>query len=203
MHWLKQINQTRVLYSFLSYRYSDTLSALSVLHSIIFQLASGSDELPDLLCQASRTDVKDSVSAAIDLFKLLLGCAGRTYVVVDGLDEMNVIERGLLLKQIVSASHACQDLKLLISSRAEDDIAEILRETATIRIDKWNTGSIRAFISQRTEEWFVRSRFQVEAQHEIRDLMAPLASKANGMTQHAWSASLNDILHKECSYTLK
>ncbi|KAK5057894.1 hypothetical protein LTR84_011895 [Exophiala bonariae] len=185
VHRAIEVEQTRTIYAFLSYRFRDTSSAVSILHSLLFQLASGHDDLEDILCQASTEVQKRSVDATANLLRTLLGCAGPTYILIDGMDEIEETERSRFLKQVLEVSRACQEVKILISSRAEADIADLLKDQVSIRVDSRNAGSIHTFVKRRTEEWFDKCEFLPEARDEIQGLLAPLASKAKGMFLYA------------------
>lgn len=134
-----------------------------------------------MLCQSGGEDLKSSVDAAANLLKTLLVCAGPTYIVIDGIDEIDEIERCRLLKQLLEVSKTCQEVKILMSSRAEADIADLLKDQVSIRVDSRNAGSIQTFVNQRIEEWFSKCSFLPEARAEIQGLLAPLASNAKGM----------------------
>ena len=157
------------------------MSALSILHSLIFQLASDNEDLQDIICQAGGENLKSSLDAAANLLKTLLIGAGPTYIVIDGLDEIDEIERCRLLKRLLEMPETCHEAKILLSSRAEADIADLLKDQVTIRVDIRNAGSIQTFVNRRIEEWFGKCNFLPEAQGEIQRLLAPLASNAKGM----------------------
>jgi hypothetical protein len=137
--------------------------------------------LQDVLCQSGSENLKSSVDAAANLLRTLLVCAGPTYIVIDGMDEIDEIERCRLLKQLLELSKTCKDVKILLSSRAEADITDLLKNQVSIRVDSRNAGSIQTFVKQRTEKWFSECNFLPEAQAEIQGLLAPLASNAKGM----------------------
>ena len=134
-----------------------------------------------MLRQSGGEDLKSSADAATNLLKTLLVCAGPTYIVIDGMDEIDETERCRLLKRLLDVSKTCQEVKILISSRGEADIADLLKDQVSIRVDSRNAGSIQTFVNQRTEEWFSKCNFLPEAQAEIQGLLAPLASNAKGM----------------------
>lgn len=118
----------------------------------------------------------------MSLLTTLIGCAGPVYIVVDGVDEIDDIERGRLLNRLLDLSKDCEETKILISSRPEEDITRILNSrSAIIRVDNRNAGSIQAFVTRRTQEWFLDRDFLPEARAEIEGLLAPLASNAKGM----------------------
>jgi NACHT domain len=181
IHKTREFKQTRTIYVFLSYTFGGSLSALSIFHSMIFHLAEGHDDLQDVLCQSNSESLKSSIEAAASLLKTLLACAGPTYILIDGLDEIGELERYGILKRLLDLSKTCQEAKILISSRAEADITDLLKDQVSIRVDSQNRGSIQTFVNRRTEEWFRKCSFLPEAQIEIQGLLAPLASNANGM----------------------
>ena len=139
-----------------------------------------------MICQACRENLKSSLDAAANLLKTLLVGAGPTYIVIDGVDETDEIERHRLLKRLLEMAETCHEVKILVSSRAEADIADSLKDQVSIRVDKRNAGSIQTFVDRRTVEWFAKCNFLPEAQSEIQSLLAPLASNAEGM--HFFSA---------------
>ena len=96
------------------------------------------------------------------------------------MDEIDEVERGRLLKQLLQLCETCEDAKIFISSRAEDDISRLLKDKATIRVDDRNAGSIQRYVTQRIREWFLERMFLPEAQTEIQALLAPLSSKSKG-----------------------
>ena len=176
-----EVQQTRTIYAFLSYTFSSTLSALSILHSLIFQLASDDEDLQDVICQAGGEGLKSSLEAAANLLKTLLVGAGPTYIIIDGLDEIGEIDRCRLLTRLLEMPETCHAVKILLSSREEADIIDLLKDQVSIRVDSRNAGSIQTFVNRRVEEWFGRRNFFPEAQSEIQRLLAPLASNAEGM----------------------
>ena len=148
---------------------------------MIFQLVSDNDDLQDVLCQSGGENLKSSVDAAANLLKTLLVCAGPTYIVIDGLDEIDETECCRLLKQLLEMPKTCHEVKIFMSSRAEADIADLLENQVSISVDTRNAGSIQTFVNRRIEEWFGKCNFLPEAQAEIQSLLAPLASNAKGM----------------------
>lgn len=136
----------------------------------------------EVLCQSSRENLKSNLRTAAALLSTLLNCAGSAYIIIDGVDEIDVVERSRLLKQILELSKGCTDTKILISSRPESDISRILDgEATTIRVDNRNSGSIQTFVTQYTQEWFQRRDFSPEAEEEIKGLLAQLAWKSKGI----------------------
>lgn len=168
------------LFAFLTYKDTST-TALSIFHSLIFQLASDSLALQTELCQSDQKNLTNSLETAANLLQSLLECAGVVCVVIDGIDEIDLFERSRLLKQLLKLGEACQKCRILLSSRSEDDISTALRgKVAEIKVDQRNAGSIQAFVNHSMMDWFDQRRFIPEVRHEIEGWAAPLASKAKG-----------------------
>ncbi|KAM7189880.1 hypothetical protein V8F33_009789 [Rhypophila sp. PSN 637] len=175
----------RVVCAFLTHSFSASTSALSVLHSFIFQLARTTDDLQGALCHSSRQDLKSSLDCAAEVLTSLVDFAGPTWFVVDGLDELDLIERLRLLSQLVELAKECETLRILICSRAESDIERALGTSPRVRVDHSNSHSIEVFVKYETTQWLSRKYFGHQELTEIEGLLAPLASKANGMFLYA------------------
>ncbi|KAJ0164775.1 hypothetical protein CTA2_230, partial [Colletotrichum tanaceti] len=152
------------LFAFLSYKEFHT-TALSVIHSLIFQLTDDSETLQAALCQSSRQNMMSSLEVAVGLLESLLRCAGFTFIVVDGIDEIEDMERARLLRQLLRLIKSCEGCRILLSSRPESDLAFILRDhTVDIEVNKRNSGSIQVFVNNRMAEWFRVKAFDPDFQ---------------------------------------
>lgn len=171
----------RTVFAFLNHIHSNGTSALSVLHSLMFQLASEDEDLQEVLCQSSREKLKFDLDIAGALLQTMLHCAGPVYIIVDGVDEIEEKERVRLLSQLTDLSKACPESRILISSRPEDDINKVLAAvSSTIRVDTRNAGSIQAFVNNWTREWLQASDFLPEYRAEVVGLLAPVAANSKG-----------------------
>jgi hypothetical protein len=171
------------LFAFLSYKQSSSTSTISILHSLIFQLVTEHKNLQSVLYnkfQLNQRDLKSNTRFAQETFLTLLKCTGSTYIIIDGLDEIAELERQMILHQLLDILKNTDEMKLLISSRHEDDIARILNDAQTIRMDRKNAGCIQAYITRRTQKWLGNFNFDAQACSEISALLSPLAAKAKG-----------------------
>ena len=172
----------RAIFAFLSHVFSSSTSALSILHSLIFQLAFEDDDLQAALSQSSRANLKSSVTVATSLLTTFLNCAGPVYIIIDGVDEIDEIERGRLLRQLLNLSKNCKEANIMISCRPQADIREILNPASTsIRVDDHNAGSIQAFVTRQSRKWFQSRTFLSDERAEIEGLLAPVAANAKGI----------------------
>lgn len=144
-------------------------------------MALEDDELQSIVCETSLESLKTDLGASVQVLKMLLCCLGSAYIVIDGVDEMNLEERERLVPQLISISKLETAAKILVSSRPEDDLRRNLEpHAATIRADQRNSDGIGNFIARRAKCWYLRRGFDKNAQSELNDLLGPLTSKSNG-----------------------
>lgn len=177
---------TRTIFAFLSHADSSSITALSVVHSLIFQLISDDESLQAIFCGSNRENFKNSLDVAICCLQTLLNSTGLVSMIIDGVDEIDISERQKLLRKLCETSTICKKTLLLISSRAEHDISAILGQiSSTIRVDTHNAASIQIFVDDWAQTWFSAHDFLCEDKSEIEDLLAPLSLKAKGMFLYA------------------
>ncbi|KAF4443329.1 NACHT nucleoside triphosphatase [Fusarium acutatum] len=133
-----------------------------------------------------KRDLKGDSKFALNIFTKLLQAAGPTYITIDGLDEIDDCTQQVFLHLLLDELKSLPHTKLLISSRRVERIERILKPVATILpIDHKNSGCIEAYVSHRGGEWLDTSFFDSDARSEVRQLLNPLASKADGMFLYA------------------
>ncbi|KAF5541970.1 Nacht domain-containing protein [Fusarium mexicanum] len=177
----QSLGGTQTVFAFLSYIDSH-IFALSILQSLIFQLASTSLSLKTILCQSDLEHLGTDFNIAATLFQTLIQSAGVVRVIIDGLDEIEPAQRSRLIKELVRLSGECEECNILLTSRAESDITrELDRKTTDLYVDKNNAGSIQAFVNQTMNEWFQQREFVPEVQEQLQGWAAPLAFRAQGM----------------------
>ncbi|KAE8321019.1 hypothetical protein BDV39DRAFT_212784 [Aspergillus sergii] len=202
-----------VLFAFLSYTQSD-VTPISIIHSLMFQLAVGDDQFDDLLkrdlrakifdtFRSSQRNLKSNTRFARETFTELLKCVGPAYIIVDGLDELSKSESVVdILNDLLKVLDDSPAVKLLISSRAQDEIGRTLKRVPAneIRVDEKNSGYINAYVSVTTEKWLSQSGFDQRGCDEIRTLLSPLSTKARGMFLYARVVMANIV---EMCYTFE
>ncbi|KAJ5826601.1 NACHT nucleoside triphosphatase [Penicillium robsamsonii] len=193
---LRGLSRT-TLFAFLSYKQGN-VSTVSIIHSLIFQMVIGMEHFDQTLkqdlqaklvaaFQSSRRNLKSNTRFALETLTDLLNCVSPTYIIIDGLDELPESNcRVETLKELLDMLKGSTETRLLISSRASDEIAAVLKTTSkVIRVDDNNSGCIQAYVSVKSEEWLTQSGFDEHACSEIRSLLIPLAKKAKGMFLYA------------------
>lgn len=171
-----------MVYAFPSHAHGDT-TAISIIHTLLFQLASVDVDLQSILTESNKRDLKSSLATAQELLTTALKSTSRVFMVIDGLDEVELVERRLFLTTLMKVLHDCSDLavKVCISSRAEDDISKILDTKATaLRVDRRNTLAIQTYVRNRFDEWMASADFLSDGRDEIEALLSPVSTKARG-----------------------
>lgn len=129
--------------------------------------------------------IMSSFEFTTELFANLVKESGSIFIVIDGVDEMAEIQRGMLLKALVRQLKVCRDLKLLISSRGERDIALALgNDVPSACVDHKNMGDIEAYVEKQTEDWLPELRIygaNDSVCSEVKSLLGSISSKAKGM----------------------
>lgn len=134
-----------------------------------------------ILVQSKQRDLLASTKYVSELLKTVLNSVGPTYIIIDGLDEMDRAEREILLQLLLSLDD-CPETNILLCSRPEDDISKALESKApSIRVEKRNSGAIQSYVSSRTQDWMCSERFDQNSREQVQSLLAPLVSKAEGI----------------------
>ena len=116
-----------------------------------------------------------------DLLETLLKESPTTYFVVDGVDEVAEIERPFLLKSLMNLQKS-QNLKLLISSRAEYDITLHLRsQCERLLVHESNSQDITDYVNHRINDWLSKVDPGLDLiSSELRRLAKKIAPKSGG-----------------------
>lgn len=156
IHRMQQKSSSRVIFLFLTHNDQSQGRILEIFTSILFQEAKNDEALKSTLLEEIRFN-RSKLSSNIDIRKItldLLSSCGSIIVVIDGLDEIDEYSRKPLLEALLELSGSSDNIKLLVSSRAERDIAKILRDKAvSIKIDVHNQDDIQKFIELEGKSW--------------------------------------------------
>ncbi|KAH8704111.1 hypothetical protein BGW36DRAFT_287051 [Talaromyces proteolyticus] len=178
---LRQHKQNKTLFAFLSYTNNTSQTALTILQSFIFQAAEDDPDFQSVLVDAKERELRGNTGYVMKLLKSWLQTAGPTYVVIDGLDEMECSERQILLQKLEELSKGCDELRFLVCCRLEADIYKALEGKSTnIQVNERNSGSIQTYINSRFDDLIKSHRFDPNTELELRVLLSPLSAKAKG-----------------------
>ncbi|EWG41198.1 hypothetical protein FVEG_03349 [Fusarium verticillioides 7600] len=177
----QQLPDTHTIFAFLTYRDS-SISALSILHSLIFQLTSTSLSLKTMMCQSDLQHLGSDFNVASALFETLIQSVGTLYLIIDGLDEIESKQHTRLIKELMRLSGGYEECHILLASRDESHILGNLEgNSIDIEVNKRNSGSIQVFVNQTMGKWFKERDFVSDVREQLQGWAAPLAYRAQGM----------------------
>ncbi len=119
-----------------------------------------------------------------DLLCKVLTSIGSTFIVLDGLDEIEDIAWKDLLSTILAVKGQCVETKLLISSQEVQGIAQALEGHAvTLRVDKNNNDDIQAFVHAESHDLLFELESCGASKKEcsgIRTALESISQKSDG-----------------------
>ena len=154
-----------------------------VLHSFLFQLIIDNKALRPVLIHTYDNNYRKLTSSTEfveDLLDNLLKELPTAYFVVDGVDEVAETDRSFLLRSLMNLQKS-QNLKLLISSRAEYDIVLYLRsQCERLQVHESNSQDIADYVDHRIEKWLFGLDPGLEIGSDLRHLTKKIAPKSEG-----------------------
>lgn len=120
-----------------------------------------------------------------NILETMLGNTGVTYLIIDGLDEIELEERSTVLTVLLSLLSKANNLKIFLSSRSEVDIKMALElgtcDLYQVNIGEKNKLDIVTYVSEAGKA--VLSKFSVDdaTREEIQTILDRIANDAKGM----------------------
>ncbi|KAJ0114753.1 hypothetical protein J7T55_004494 [Diaporthe amygdali] len=178
-----------LVFAFLKYHSRESISALQLLHSFIWQIALDHKKLQSPLILAHQEDYRrlnSDLAFVQDLFSRFLDLMPTTFIVIDGLDEISQFERFQLLRIMFELLRK-NNVKVLVSSRPEDDISRMIpEEIRPLRVHDRNKHDIEAYVHSRASSLVSDSGYSESGlAQEIPSLMKAISVKAEGMFLYA------------------
>ncbi|KAF3272465.1 hypothetical protein TWF970_009968 [Orbilia oligospora] len=150
-----------VAYFFCTYKNASSLSAQTILSSLLHQMLYYSQNLPKSILDDLESRFEDKARSSRVLLSdiqrflgdILQSNQANNYIVIDGLDECIDKERGTILRALKKLlEDAPQSLKILISSRGSQDMIRALQNFQQFDLKGSNQNDIEAFISRRLQD---------------------------------------------------
>jgi len=179
-----------VLFAFISHETQSVGLTLNVLQSLLFQALEEVPSLRLLLPDPSDPDHKKLAREqgfVKELLCTILKSIGPTFMVLDGLDEIEEDALKDLLPVILDMEKNCPETKVLFSSREARHIALVLEKhatTTTLRVDKNNTGDIQAFVQTESSDLLLEMESCGAGEQErsrIQGALESIATKSEGV----------------------
>ncbi|KIL83643.1 hypothetical protein FAVG1_13126 [Fusarium avenaceum] len=171
----------QTIFVFLSHE--QDISALSVFHSLVFQLARENQTFQDMVRCSFREHLEFDLSSLVKLFTALVRVAGPVRIIIDGLDKIDKVEGSRFLDQILKVSSDSEEARVLISSRPEAYIKALIenkKSSKSICVDTQNTPSINAFVKSQYGDWLQDRNLSPEDETEVWELLSDAVSQAKG-----------------------
>lgn len=174
-----------MVFAFLDYQSRESISTLQLLHSFIWQMALDNDGLKAPLILTYKQHYRRLLSDlgfVKDLFSHFLDSVSTAFIAIDGLDEITQIERLRLLRTLLEILQAKSNVKILISSRPEDDISNLIsEETEPIRVHECNSHDIETYVNSRASSLVSDARLTERGlAQEISNQMKAIAARSEG-----------------------
>jgi hypothetical protein len=179
-----QANFSTALLAFLSYRNRESHSATSILRTIACSILEADLPLLPLLREMrdgypsqskprTRKLFEDIVEHLISTTELK-----RVYVIVDGIDEIDYLEGGHLLRFLVKVANSNSEVfRLLVSSREIFYIKEDLSKAPRIIANDENAVDIELYV--REEQGRLKNTFSLNDE-EAEAILKPLPPRSEG-----------------------
>ncbi|KAI2471029.1 hypothetical protein F4781DRAFT_388511 [Annulohypoxylon bovei var. microspora] len=182
----------RIVFAFLSHSNQAAGNTIKVIHSFLFQLLESDPSLQPILHDTSQSDyrrLKNDTDFVVDLLCKILKGLGPTFVILDGLDELNEHSWGHLLATVLKVNEGCPETKLLISSREERGIILRLENRAIpLRVDHKNSEDINSYVQLKCESILLRMRSYGAGERtclEVKQRLGTIVESAAGMFIYA------------------
>lgn len=139
-----------------------------------------------VVCESTSEALRTNLVVARKLLASLIHNSGPVFLVIDGVDEISIDERGRLVTELLNLAEVCEGLRIVLSSRPEADLAHKLDNAAVLmRVHEHNQDNIADYVNHRSELMFRKLHVPEIEQIEVRKLLDPLASRAKGMFLYA------------------
>lgn len=131
-----------------------------------------------------KRDLKGDTDFTLNILSKLLKCARRTFITIDGLDEVDEAIQQTLIRCLLDTLKECKESRLLIVSRQGHILKRSLQHVSdVIDINQRNTRCIQSYVKHKTAEWLDLFGFDKETRAEVLLLLYPLAATAKGKFQ--------------------
>ena len=159
-----------ILYSFSTYEATSGNTKGDIIRSLLYQLCRANQSL--IPAVNKEYDARQSRSLLLNTWDKLLEtfiCGPEpVYIILDGLDECEEVERKQLLRIILGLWNNCSNLHILVASRKEVDISRALETNCEILIleDK-NRTDIQRFVTSEINDLLGVNRGPLAITHSM------------------------------------
>ncbi|KAI0840677.1 hypothetical protein F5Y06DRAFT_293941 [Hypoxylon sp. FL0890] len=182
-----QVSGQRVIFALLSHDNQGAGDTVKVFHSFLFQLLEGDPTFRPILHDSSQSNyrrLKNDSDFVFDFLCRILNSLGPSFIILDGLDELDESSCKDLLSNILKINEKCVETKLLISSREDRDISLRLSGKAVpLRVDYKNFEDIDKLVQLECEDLLLEMRGYGADERtclKVKEKLATIAENAQG-----------------------
>ena len=148
---MAQTNESiQILYAFPSDGDTSGNTKAAIIRSLLYQLCRANPSLIPMVNKEHDSRYNRSLLSNIcdNLLEKLIYSSETVYIIVDGLDECEMIDREQLLRTILHLLKTCSNLHVLVASRKEVDIGQALKTNGeTLLVEEKNRADIKRFVA--------------------------------------------------------
>ena len=154
-----------ILYAFPTYDDTNGNTEAAIIRSLLYQLCRANKSL--IPAVNKEHDARSSRSLLSNTWDKLLEtfiCGSEpVYIILDGLDECDEIERERLLRTTLGLLENCSNLHVLIASRKAADIRRALEPNCeTLVVEEKNRADIKRFVTSKINDLWRKIRHIAE-----------------------------------------
>ncbi|KAJ2996646.1 hypothetical protein NUW58_g904 [Xylaria curta] len=142
---------------FLSHTDQTAGRVIEILHSLVFQAVKDDFTMRQALNSIVKGNMRKFSSNrdfVKDVIIKIFNSRDSELIILDGLDELEEERRQMLLNIMNEILDSCSNVKVLLSSREERDIARVLENRSVgLRVDHHNAQAIQAYAHLECQKW--------------------------------------------------
>lgn len=202
-----KLDSTAVAFFYCKYQDEQKKTFRSIARAFLAQLLSQNEDLlPYLYDQCSVTGAVSLVSSEMckELLEIALKTMPKTFIIIDGLDECDMVERKTILSfltSVIEKSDTPAKLRGLFISQDENDIRKHLRLAAALRLtENHNKRDIESFATK----WSLQIQNKFEISQPTQEYIASAVCEGSDGKLRPPNLTLCEVadLAKACSCTL-
>ena len=193
-----QTNESiQVLYAFPSDGDTGGNTKAAIIRSLLYQLCRANSSLIPAVNDGHDARFSRSLHSNIcdSLLEEFIWSSEPVYIIVDGLDECEMIERKQLLKTILHLSKTCSNLHVLVASRKEVDIREALKENCeTLLVEEKNRSDIKRFVTSEINSLWRKIRHIASAEPMAGEFLKTVAHNIVNQSEGTGPIYRSDVI---------
>ena len=186
-----------ILYSFPTYDDTGGNTEAAIMRSLLYQLCRANPSLIPAVNNGHDARFRHSLHSKIcnNLLEELICSSEPVYIIVDGLDECEMIEREQLLRIILHLTKTCSNLHVLVASRKEVDIREAIEKNCeTLLVEEKNRSDIKRFVTGEINSLWRKIKHNASAVPMAGEFLKTVAHNIVNQSEGTSPIYTNDVI---------